>query len=52
MKDGLYYVDYQRGSFQLFAGFIVVGGMVVKFAPILRAKIDYWVTLGKYIGPV
>lgn len=45
MKDGLYQVTTPY----LCAGFIVMYGQIVDAAPILRAKINYWVTIAKFI---
>lgn len=49
MKDGLYRVSTPY----LCAGFVVHGGKPVRelCAPILRAKITYWLTIAEWIGP-
>jgi hypothetical protein len=46
MKDGLYQVT----TSYLCAGFIVSNGKVVHCAPILRNKINYWITVAKFIS--
>jgi hypothetical protein len=47
LKDGLYQVttDY------FCAGFVVEGGWIVRCAPILIKRIDYWIPKAKYICP-
>lgn len=47
MRDGLYRVTARY----LCAGFVVRRGRVVRCAPILRRKIDYWMTIARRIGP-
>lgn len=47
MRDGLYGV---RTSY-LCAGFVVEGGRVTLCAPILRRKLDYWVTVARWLCP-
>ncbi len=47
MKDGLYRVTTKY----LCAGFIMSCGMVIKCAPILKKKIDYWKTIAVWLGP-
>lgn len=45
MKDGLYQVT----TSYLCAGFIIENGTVIRCAPILRNKINYWITIAKWI---
>jgi hypothetical protein len=45
MKDGLYRVSTPY----LCAGFVVEGGVVVRCAPILKGKIEYWKTVAQYV---
>ena len=33
------------------AGFVVVDGRVTMCAPILRKRLDYWVTRARYVCP-
>lgn len=40
LPDGLYRVT----TSYLCAGFVVKGGVVVECAPILRRKLNYWIT--------
>lgn len=47
MRDGLYRVVTPY----LCAGFVVEGGKVVRCAPILRRKLDFWITKGRWIAP-
>ena len=47
MRDGLYRVE----TSYLCAGFVVSRGVVIRCAPILRKKIDYWRTVATRIGP-
>jgi hypothetical protein len=44
--DGLYQVT----TSYLCAGFVVEGGRVTDYAPILRRKMDYWMTIAKRIA--
>lgn len=44
-KDGLYRVETKY----LCAGFVVENGLIVRCAPILKKRIDYWITLAKWI---
>lgn len=46
MKDGLYQVT----TSYLCAGFVVEKGVITKIAPILKNKINYWITIAKRIG--
>jgi hypothetical protein len=45
MKDGLYRVT----TSYLCAGFVLRGGRVVACAPILRGKINYWLTQARWV---
>lgn len=45
MKDGLYRVE----TSYLCAGFVVKDGRVTQYAPILRCKLAYWKTIGRWI---
>lgn len=45
MKDGLYQVI----TSYLCAGFIVKDGKIIHCAPILKKKINYWITKAKFI---
>jgi len=45
MKDGLYQVT----TSYLCAGFIVHQGRIIHCAPILKNKINYWITIAKFI---
>lgn len=45
MKDGLYRVVTRY----LCAGFVVENGTIIKCAPILRKKINYWKTIAKLV---
>lgn len=47
MRDGLYRVTTRY----LCAGFVVKGGRIVRCAPILCNKINYWRTVAERIGP-
>lgn len=46
MKDGLYRVTTNY----LCAGFIVKDGKIISCAPILRNKINYWITIAVWIS--
>lgn len=46
MKDGLYQVT----TSYLCAGFVVENGRVTLCAPILRNKLDYWITKGVIVN--
>lgn len=46
MKDGLYRVT----THYLCAGFVIQSGMVIACAPILRRKIDYWMTVAEFVS--
>jgi hypothetical protein len=46
VKDGLYQVTTPY----LCAGFIVSNGVVTHCAPILKPKLNYWVTIAKCIS--
>lgn len=45
MKDGLYQVTTRY----LCGGFVVKAGQVVKCAPILRKRLDYWRTIAVWV---
>ncbi len=45
MKDGLYQVITKY----FVAGFVIKNNIVIKYAPILRNKINYWITKGQWI---
>jgi hypothetical protein len=47
MKDGLYIVttDY------FVAGFVIKDGKPLQVAPILKKRLQYWMTVAKFIGP-
>lgn len=45
LRDGVYRVRTRY----LCAGFIVRGGKVVDCAPILRKKLEYWITVATWI---
>lgn len=47
MTDGLYRVTTPY----LCAGFVVERGRIVRCAPILRAKLAYWVRVAERVGP-
>jgi len=47
VRDGLYQVTNRY----LCAGFLVQGGRVVECAPILRKRLNYWITIGRWICP-
>jgi len=46
MRDGLYQVTTRY----LTAGFVVENGKVTIYAPILRARLSYWMTVAVRIG--
>lgn len=46
MKDGLYQVT----TGYLCAGFVIKDRKVTMCAPILRNKINYWMTVARWIG--
>ena len=46
MPDGLYRVETPC----LCAGFVIAAGRVVRCAPILRKRMDYWRTIAKRIN--
>lgn len=46
MKDGLYRVNTPH----LCAGFVVKRGKIVQCAPILRARLQHWLAVAKWIG--
>ena len=46
LPDGLYGVD----TAYLCAAFVVKAGVVVEYAPILRKRLAYWVTVAYRIG--
>lgn len=46
MKDGLYRIVTNY----LCAGFVIENGLITKFAPILRNKINYWKTIAVWIS--
>jgi hypothetical protein len=44
-EDGLYVVEHTaglNGCKGFIAGFVIEDGLLIKCAPILRKKIDYW----------
>lgn len=45
-SDGLYIVTHQspKGGSGFCAGFVIEDGLLVRCAPILRKKFDYWKT--------
>ena len=45
MQNGLYQVTTKY----LCAGFVVEGGKVTRCAPILKAKLAYWITIARRI---
>lgn len=47
MADGLYRV--QRGP--ITAGLVIHAGHVDRCAPVLRRRLDYWLTIAQRIGP-
>lgn len=47
MRDGLYQVTTNYFC----AGFTIKDGRVEMCAPILRRKIDYWMSRAKRVGP-
>jgi hypothetical protein len=46
VADGLYQVRSQY----LCAGLVVAGGRVTMCAPILRKRLDYWLTIARRVG--
>jgi len=46
MKDGLYRVE----TSYFVAGFILKDNKVIKSAPILRRRINHWITKAKWIS--
>lgn len=46
VSDGLYRVTTRY----LCAGFVVEGGRVTMCAPILRKKLDYWMTVARKVS--
>ncbi len=46
MKDGLYQVTTPY----MCCGFRIINGKVTDCAPMLRKKIDYWITKGVWIS--
>lgn len=47
MRDGLWAVLTDR----FVAGFVVEDGRMVRCAPILRRRIDHWVTMARWVCP-
>lgn len=47
MKDGLYQVIEPY----FVAAFVVENGVITRFAPILRKRLEYWKTVARYLGP-
>jgi len=45
--DGLYMVTTPTFS----ASFQIEAGKVIRCAPILRRRLDYWMTVAEWIGP-
>lgn len=45
IKDGLYRVNYKT----ICAGFVVENGRVIICAPILRKKIEFWITKATWV---
>lgn len=45
LYEGLHQVVYKN----ICAGFVVKNGKIVECAPILKKKIDYWVTVAKRV---
>lgn len=45
MKDGLYIVDRNN----IYAAFVVRDGNITSCAPILRAKLDYWKKVARWV---
>jgi hypothetical protein len=43
IADGLYIVDYKGIS----AAFVIEGGRVTRCAPVLRRRLEFWMTIGK-----
>lgn len=51
MRDGFYYVDkLMPDGNRICAGFVIKNGKIVRCAPILRRKINYWKTIATRIG--
>ncbi len=46
MRDGLYQVT----TSYLCAGFVIENGVITACAPILKAKLDYWMTVAHWIS--
>ena len=46
MRDGLYRVVTSYFT----AGFVVKDGVVTRYAPILKKKIEYWKTVAQWIS--
>lgn len=46
LKDGLYQVI----TSYLCAGFVVENGKIIKYAPILKKNLSYWITIAVRIG--
>ena len=47
MRDGLWRVTMPNFT----AGFVVEGGRVTMCAPILRRRLDHWITRAEWISP-
>jgi hypothetical protein len=47
MKDGLYRVV----TYWFVAGFVMRRGAVVRCAPILARRLNYWIEKGEWIAP-
>ena len=45
LYEGLYQVTYKN----ICAGFVVKNGKITECAPVLKKKIDYWVTIAKRV---
>lgn len=46
MKDGLYQVTYKG----ICAGFVVKGGRVIRKAPVLKNRMEFWKTIAVRVG--
>lgn len=47
LRNGLWRVT--RGT--LCAGFVVSEGLITRYAPVLRKKLVYWITVARWLGP-
>ena len=48
MRDGLYGVSYR----DIEAGFAIRDDEVIWCAPVLRRRLDYWLSLARWEGPL